>query len=106
MKYGDRLRMLRDHYGLGRKVFAEIIGTSREYIDHIENERKEFSKKRERDIRSKFRLPMDFFETDDPTLGDNLLTHDEILELLQTSIEDDELKIIKVSYEIVEEDKK
>lgn len=42
MRFGDRVRELRKHKGLGQRALADLIGVSFTYVSKIENHRLDF----------------------------------------------------------------
>lgn len=65
MKFGDKVRYVREQAALTTEQLAKLLNVTQSYISHVENNRRQFSRDKIVKLANELKIPVDFFLRED-----------------------------------------
>ena len=72
MRFGDKVRFVREKFALTTEQLAKLLNVTQSYISHVENNRRRLGRDKIVLLASKLQLPVEFFLREDVTTLEEL----------------------------------
>ncbi|WP_371371740.1 helix-turn-helix domain-containing protein [Sporomusa aerivorans] len=85
MKFGDKVRYVREKSALTTEQLAKLLNVSQSYISHVENNRRQFGRDKIVSLAKVLNIPVEFFFREDIETLDTFRTIDKLQNAEKTS---------------------